>query len=39
MRSAAEVVSAIDRMHTAIPASLWQGLRAAGFLLSGVPTP
>ena len=39
MRSAAEVLSAIDRMRTAIPAALWQGLRAAGFLLSGVPTP
>jgi D-threo-aldose 1-dehydrogenase len=39
MRSAAEVVSAVERARAKLPGSLWQSLRNAGLLLPEVPTP
>jgi D-threo-aldose 1-dehydrogenase len=38
-RSVAEVDSAMRRLEAELPASLWQELRAEGFLEPGVPTP
>jgi D-threo-aldose 1-dehydrogenase len=38
-RSVAEVESAVRRLETQLPASMWQELREAGFLLPDVPTP
>jgi len=39
LRSAAEVTLALERIATPIPASAWQALRAAGFILPEAPTP
>ena len=39
LRSTLEVDSAAERLRTVIPDSTWSGLRAAGLLSSGVPTP
>jgi D-threo-aldose 1-dehydrogenase len=39
MRSVTEVDSAVARLQAKIPPSLWQELRAAGFLAADAPTP
>ena len=39
MRSAAEVLNTVERMHTSLPATLWGSLRDAGILSPEAPTP
>ncbi len=39
LRSTSEVASAVARLQAKIPASFWQQLREAGFVLPGAPTP
>ena len=39
LRSAAEVRQALERIATPIASSVWQALRAAGFILAEAPTP
>jgi D-threo-aldose 1-dehydrogenase len=39
MRSATEVSSAVERLHTKLPESLWHSLRAAGLLDAAAPVP